>query len=78
LKTENPLAIALVDKRDKLASIVTILSRGDKFSDYSDIDKDGKPCKVSRLKYLRYGTSGVTFEDIALLLEDTRSLDKGK
>ena len=72
----NPLAIALVDKRDKLASIVTILSRGDKFSDYGDIDKDGKPCKVSRLKYLRYGVSGVTFEDIALLLEDTAILDK--
>jgi len=72
----NSLAIALVDKRDKLASIVTILSRGDKFSDYSDIDKDGKPCKVSRLKYLRYGVMGPTFEDIALLLEDTAVLDK--
>ena len=72
----NSLAVALVDKRDKLASIVTILSRGDKFSDYGDIDKDGKPCKVSRLKYLRYGICGPTFEDIALLLEDTGSLDE--
>ena len=70
------LAEALVDKRDKLSRIVAILSRGDKFSDYCDTDKDGNPRKVSRLKYLRFGTSGPTFEDIALLLEDTATLDK--
>ena len=70
------LAEALVDKRDKLLRIVAVLSRGDKFSDYGDYDKEGKPRKVSRLRYLRYGVSGPTFEDIALLLQDTSALDK--
>ena len=69
------LAEALVDKRKELASIVTILSRGEKFDDYGDIDKDGRPKKVSRLKYLRFGINGPTFEEIALLLQDTGSLD---
>ncbi len=72
----NSLAIALVDKREKLTAIVAILSRGDKFSDYCDIDKDGKPNKVSRLRYVRYGIRGPTFEEVALLLQDTATLDK--
>ena len=72
----NSLAIALVDKREELASIVTILARGDKFSDYGDIGEDGKPKRVPRLRYLRYGVHGVTFEEIALLLQDTNILDR--
>ena len=69
------LAEALVDKRKELASIVTALG-SKKTHDYSIRDKDGKHPTISYLSLLRYGISGPTFEEIALLLQDTASLDK--
>jgi len=76
----NSLATALVDKRDKLASIVTHLSVAGKVRDSTRPVRDGNktayPHDITYLSMVRHGISGPTFEDIALLLEDTRTLDK--
>jgi hypothetical protein len=57
-----------------------------KMTDYSVFAKDGSHPKMSKLSMLHYGITGnanytrlgPSFEEIALLLEDTASLDRGK
>ncbi len=62
---------ALADKkvRARLKSIYWRLNQAGTTDDYSRVDEDGKPGKITYLELVRYGIGGVSFKTIGELLD---------